>query len=509
MKTAVAKTVKLLSSRRFYLIILAIFIFESVWIAFSAHYPQAFDENFHFGLIQVYSHYWLPFLSHQPPNANAYGAVARDSSYLYHYLMSFPYRILAHFVHGQVGQVILLRLLDIGFFTAGLVLFRRVFMRAGVSQSLTNTILLLFVLIPIVPQLAAQVNYDDMLFPLVAAVCLLAFRAIDELRQRRPSARTLLTLAIVCVLASLVKYAFLPIFVGVVVFLAAIAYQNFRGNLRGLWAQFLKSLRSQSLLTKIALPALLLVSIGMFVQRDGINLVKYHAIEPDCGQVLNVQACSAYSPWYYNYTNRQLVASKPSLVSKNPFYFVGSWFYWMWYRLFFSVDGPTNAFTNYPPLPLPCAAAAIVGIAGAIAIVHWRRRLFHNNPYLVFLLIVSVFYAITLFIQGYITYRQTAVPENMNGRYLVPILLLFAVLAGRALSIALYKSPVRKTAMAVLVVILFLQGGGLLTFIARSDQTWDWQNSAVVKANNAARAVTRHVVITGEKTYGSRIWLFN
>src|ERR1700689_5557788 len=115
----------ILGSKWFFWIILVVFILSAAWIALSAVYPQAFDENFHFGLIQTYSHYWLPFLSSQPPHANAYGAVARDPSYLYHYLMSFPYRLIALFIHGQTGQVIALRFINIGFFSAGLILFRR------------------------------------------------------------------------------------------------------------------------------------------------------------------------------------------------------------------------------------------------------------------------------------------------------------------------------------------------------------------------------------------------
>ena len=81
----ITKLNQLLGSRRFFLFILCFFLFEAAWIALSAVYPEAFDENFHFGLIQTYSHYWLPFFSSQPPHANAYGAVARDPSYLYHY----------------------------------------------------------------------------------------------------------------------------------------------------------------------------------------------------------------------------------------------------------------------------------------------------------------------------------------------------------------------------------------------------------------------------------------
>jgi hypothetical protein len=67
----------MIGSRGFFRFVMGLFIVQSIWIAFSALYPQAFDEDFHFGLIKTYSHYWLPFLTKQPPNANAYGAVAR------------------------------------------------------------------------------------------------------------------------------------------------------------------------------------------------------------------------------------------------------------------------------------------------------------------------------------------------------------------------------------------------------------------------------------------------
>ena len=175
MKDFLNRVIAILSSRRFFWIIFVFFVFESIWIAFSAIYPMAFDENFHFGLIRVYSHYWLPFLNAQPPHADAYGAVARDPSYLYHYLMSFPYRLIALVVHGQTGQIIILRLLNIGLFSIGLILFRKVLLRARISRALTNMSLLLFALIPIAPQLAAHINYDNLIFPLLPGSAYLLF----------------------------------------------------------------------------------------------------------------------------------------------------------------------------------------------------------------------------------------------------------------------------------------------------------------------------------------------
>jgi hypothetical protein len=488
-------------------------VFESAWIAFSAVYPQAFDEDFHFGLIQVYSHFWLPFLTHQPAGANAFGAVARDPSYLYHYLMSFPYRLFAHFFHSQEAQVIFLRLIDIGFFGVGLALFHRILRRIAISTQLANSMLLLFALIPIVPILAAQINYDDLLFPLVAAACLLTFRVVDEIKRKQPTAQSLLVLVSICLLSSLVKIAFLPIFAAAVLFVIFEAYRNFKGQFAKLWVALLTSFRKLSWLTQIALIALTLISLGMFIQRDGINVIRYHSLSPLCSAVLNAKDCSAYGIWAHDYYYEQQVLTNPNLVVLHglwgPFAWVGAWVYWMWYRLFFAINGPTSGYTNYPPLPLPAAAALLIGIVSAVAIVKLRKRIFRDNPYLNFLVLASVLYIIALMLTGYSTYQKTSILEYMNGRYLLPILLLLGALAGKAISLMFRKKEMYKVLAVVIALALFVQGGGFLTFIARSDPTWYWPNQAVSKVNKVAGSITKHVVVKGATGYSTSFWFFN
>jgi hypothetical protein len=508
-RAATSKIKSILGSKWFYLFILLFFIFESAWIALSAVYPQAFDEDFHFGLIKVYSHYWLPFLAHQPIGANAFGAVARDPSYLYHYLMSFPYRLFAHFIHDQTAQVIFLRFINIGLFVSGLVLFRRILRRIGTSKELANTMLLIFVLIPVVPLLAAQINYDDLLFPLVAWTCLLTFNVVDQLKIKQPSARSILILGSVCLLSSLVKVAFLPIFAAVVLFVAFMAYQNFKGAYQKLWSGLVTSFRQLSWVIKVLLVVLTLISLGMFIQRDGVNLIAYHTVTPRCDAILSVQQCSAYNIWLHDYSNHQQLLANQTTVSSSPIAWVGEWMYWMWYRLFFAVNGPNSSFANYPPLPLPAAASILIVLISIFAIFKWRRRLFHDNPYLIFLVLASVLYIIALMLTGYETYKYTAVLEIMNGRYLLPVLLLLGALAGRAISLMLRKRETYKVLAVVIALALFLQGGGFLTFITRSDQSWYWPNQTVTKVNNVAGSIVKHVVVQGRKTYSTGVWFFN
>src|SRR5262245_25799525 len=106
----------LLSSRRLTYVILGFFVFEALWVAFSAVYPMAFDEDFHLGIIKIYSHQWLPFLSDNAVNTGQFGALSRDPSYLYHWLMSFPFRLVQLFTDSQTAQVIVLRLINIALF---------------------------------------------------------------------------------------------------------------------------------------------------------------------------------------------------------------------------------------------------------------------------------------------------------------------------------------------------------------------------------------------------------
>jgi hypothetical protein len=510
MKSYFSRLTSILGSRRFCVAVIIFFIFEAVWIALSAAYPQAFDEDFHFGIIKIYSHYWLPFLSSQPPNANSFGAVARDPSYLYHYLMSFPYRLFAVFVHNQTSQIIFLRLINVGLFTSGIVLFRKVMLRAGLSRALTQLSILLFALIPVAPQLAAHINYDNLLFPLIALSCILTFKVTDELKNNKPNINSILMLGIVCILTTLVKYAFLPIFLSVVLFIAYMSYQNYRGQWSKLPKNIWESYKRQSKLISISLAILLAISVGLFAQRDIVNLIKYHAIEPDCSAVLSVKQCSAYSVWDSSYLwHQQVVANTGKTAYDNPIIYTGLWIYYMWFRLFFAVSGVTNNYTNYPPLPLPSAAAALLAIGGFLVIIKWRKKVFNKNPYFGFFLIASVFYLGALWIDGYSQYKYTNVMVLENGRYLLPVLLLIAAMAGQAFSYELKKAAIWKSVLTIAVIVFFLEGGGVLTFITRSDPSWDWPSSSVVKVNNAARRITKPVIIKGSKNYSTNMWLFN
>lgn len=508
MPEAIQKFRTILGSRWSFFSLMVVFVLQALWIAFSAVYPQAFDEDFHFGIIKTYAHHWLPFLSSQPADANAYGAVTRDPSFLYHYLMSFPYRLIELFTHNQATQVILLRIIDIGLFAGGLLLFRKFLLRVGLSQRLSNLTLFVFILIPIVPQLAGQINYDNLLLPLAAWAMLVTLDVIDQLKRHQFSLQSVLKLMTICLAATMVKYEFLPIFVSIVLFLAVMFWREFRGRWPS-WKQLFVSYRSHPWPKKAVVLGVFVVVFAMFIQRDVVNLVRYHNVAPDCGYVLPIEACSQYPVWGHDYISHQQVIGHSVSVSSNPFWYVWEWMYWLWYRLFFAINGPTHDFTNYPPLPLPAACFIAIVLSSLAAVAVYRKQLFQTNPYFIFLGLMTVVYLLALISQGYLKYRHTAVLELMNGRYLLPILLPAAAIGATAIQYAMRRRPRLQIAVAAVIIICFLQGGGLLTFISRSDASWYWDNQTVRNLNDGAQRVTRPFIFEGPRTYSSRKWFFN
>src|ERR1700760_1243745 len=116
----------LLSKRVFLYFILSLFVLEAGYIAIRSNFPLAFDEGYHLGIIQLYAHQWSPFFSHLPQSTGQFGPLATDPSYLYHYLMSFPYRLVLLFTNNTFFVVLAMRFINIGLFAGGLVLFRKV-----------------------------------------------------------------------------------------------------------------------------------------------------------------------------------------------------------------------------------------------------------------------------------------------------------------------------------------------------------------------------------------------
>lgn len=496
MRTITGRLIRIVASRPFFYGLLAFFVFEALWFVFSAIYPMAFDEAYHFEVTKIYAQQWSPFLNGQPAGGDTFGALARDPSFLYHYLFSFPYRVLAWMTDNQTTQVIVLRLMNVGLVAYGIVLFRRFLLRVGLSTQLTHMCLTLFVLVPVVPMLAAHINYDNLLFLMVAWIFLLSLPVLDGLRQRKIVVPAVIGLLAAILLTSVVKYAVLPIALGIVLFIVYQAVRSFWGRWRTFWLAIKTSYTAMSTATKLMLAGGLLISSVFFIQRYGVNIYVYHTPVPECGEVLSKEHCEQFAPWARN----ERLAARHKVVDRSPGYYTYLWLRGMHYRLFFTVNGPTNGYANGSPLPIPSTTAKVVVLASLIVIIVFWRRAYRIAPYIGLCVSAAVVCCVVLWWDGYSQYLYTSSPVAINGRYLIPVLLPMAAVAAVAWGVALRRHRQLRIWLAAAVVLLFLQGGGIMTFILRSDASWYWSNKTVTSINNAARRVLAPIIIEGENT---------
>jgi hypothetical protein len=489
------KILRVLRSKRFFYAILVLFVVESVWIAISAAYPMVFDENTHFGVIQLYAHRWNPIFFHQPPDASWAGPLAREPSYLYQYLMSFPYRVVAHFTDSQMIQVVSLRFINIALFGSALVLFRRLLLRTKVSPAIVHVVLLFFVLTPVVPLLAGQINYDNLVMPLAALALLGALKIRDQISKSKylPAGSLLLLLAI-CMFSSLVQFAFLPIFAAIFLWLAWVIWRRYKAGKLELGNGLRKSWANSTWQRKVLVGVPLVIAASMFIEMYGVNAVAYHNLTPACDQVLSRQECAGYGGWQRN----QLALAQKVPVNGNPLLFGASWTYRMLIAMFYTSSGgasPNALYLSINPLPVVFVTALLIFLVGVILAIRYHRIIFSRYKYLGFLAFVCLFYAAMLWLRNYQDYMHVGQKIAINGRYLFPIALPAMLLIALAYRQLFAQKHHLKLGLMIVVFVLFLQGGGALTYIAVSNSDWYWQNKAVINMNRAAQVVIKPLII--------------
>jgi hypothetical protein len=239
-------------------------------------------------------------------------------------------------------------------------------------------------------------------------------------------------------------------------------------------------------LNRWLLVLVVVLSLGLFVQRYGVNTVRYHTPIPDCSAVLSVRQCGAYSPWLRDH---DLELHKSSTAGSNPLTFTADWFYGMWLRSFFAVDGPTTDFATRGPLVLPGIGAIVFSATALVATIAVSPRLFrrYNKPVLWLFTGVIVAYVGALWLNGYQSFLQTGESVAINGRYLFPVLPLLLVLLALGVNTVLGRRQGLKLAVGTVVLTCLIWGGGGLTYILRSNSSWYGQSDPLTGINQTIR----------------------
>lgn len=438
---------------------------------------MAFDEEFHYGLIAIYAGSLLPYGIEHTSDMAQYGAATADASYLFHYLMSFPYRLLDFFGMSDTAIILSLRMLNIAFVAAALVVFRRALLAANVSRPIVHTALLLVTLIPIFPLLAAHINYDNLLL-LVFAWCLHSIIKItNSVRSGKAFPLTyVFQLAVAVLIGMSIKYAFLPLALGLFVWLMwllVLGYRMHRQTVTSQLTGFKKEWKRLVPRTKWFMAALALISI-FFASHYVTNTLSYGSPIPSCERVFSESECTAYGPWNRN-KNMEARKSDTFVPVSYAEYMATEWMPGMTQRLTFAVAGKTNGFDTKLPLPVLVYTLVALSIFGVICLAIQAIR--KKTSWLVaFTLLLTAIYAGALSFQLYGDYVDTAHPVAINGRYLIPLLPLVAVILIQAIRQAL--RPINGGVLAVttlpVLILLIVGGAGIGTYVVQAGTHWLW-----------------------------------
>lgn len=484
-----------LASRTAFLAIIGVFLINSVWLAFTAIYPLPFDEYYHFGIIKIYAQQWSPFITTQPAEASLYGDITRYPSYLYHYLMSFPYRLLEQFVASEESQIIILRLLNIALFVVGMVLFRKLLDRAGVSRRITHAALLFFAITPIVPFLAAHINYDNVLVIITPLALLFGYQV---LRSKKVAVHETMYLLLTGLFGCLLKETFLPIF-GVIFLYVAIAlgWRHRQKLLPELWRGF----RKQAGKWQIVVSIVLALGLGLFGERYIQNQLVYGNYGPECDKVQSIEVCSDYMPWYRNYQNQLNKPADP--LFGNPASFTQHWASKIM-RGFYAIFShtPTNVISSTEPfgpivlkslLPIPIVLGSMMAIASALVIAFNFKRLWKQSFYRYGLIVIAG-YTFIVWMFNYTSYLQLGAAQAIQARYFLPLLPIALVIALQSFAWFVRSNNMRMV-LLISVGSLYIYGGGAVGWLLRADSNWYWQKSQVIQINQQLQNTLKKTII--------------
>lgn len=481
------RVIRFFDSKWFFGLIILLFAAEALWLAVVNRYPMAFDESYHFGLIQFFSHRLSPIVTSQPSTTYALGSIAHNPSFLYHYLLSFPYRLVAHFTTNLKIQVISLRVINIAFAITSLYVIRKTLRLIGLKASVASLVVFIFAFTPVFTALSAQINYDNLLILVTSLTVYLLLSLIKTFqRERQLNVNTALKLLCLCLLASEVKYAFLPIFIGVFGCLIWLLVRVYRTSKAKLWSQLKTGFSELSKSRKIAFAAIGLIGLGLFTTTYGVNLVRYHNPVPQCNQVLSVQDCEHYYSWDRNY---QLAIHKTSGPKLSTISYSYLWVKTATYQLYAEII-PTGGM-----VPIARDFLIILGAFASVALfctLTQLRRIFREYKTLVPLAVVAVCYIFFLWARNYHDYLQLGQPVAIQGRYLLPVLVyayvvlslgVIFVLQGRKL----FQSALKPLAVGLLVGT-FVYFGGYSSYATHVSPAFGWVAAKphVAKASQTA-----------------------
>lgn len=419
----------------------------TLFLAITIKFGVAPDETHHYNFIKYYAGKSIDPLLPQQNSDFSLGSVNTEVSYLYHYLMSFIYR-LADAI--GVGTVIAIKFVNIIFGLGTLIGLNYIAKALKLNKKVRLATIFLIANIPMFMFISASISYDNLVILMsVAAVCLTL------------NIRTQFTLAKITALTSIVflgpvvKKAFLPISI---VFAGYIIYVAYRHR---------QAIKKQTLSLHKNNPIKLFLYIGVLLAAMSIlsfkyvsNVVNYGSIKPKCNEVLTHEEC-LNNPIYnrtHSYNERNIQV-KPISEDK----YLVSWINLMvdrTYGLFGHRD-----FNNNP------AIISLALIATYIFIILFFRKISWKNFKSTVIPILLIFYMLVLLYTNYKSYTKRGdIALAVQGRYAFPVLMPFILFV-----VSMYNSTLRNKVYqysAIGIIIMFSIATGPIYILYGINPSW-------------------------------------
>lgn len=432
---------------RAFAVILGIFTVISATTAINADFPLPYDELYHFSIVQFYSDQLSPIVSSQPAELAFAGDITRMGSYLMHYLLSFPLRFIELFSQDVQAQVVVLRLINIGFVISALVLFQKFLFVLTRSKTFANLMIAAFCILPVSSQLAAHINYDNLMILAFAGLLVLTQSVVTKVSTgKRASIVSISALLSVALLGCLVKFSFLPVAAVVLAFTSVYILRN------RAWPDV--SIGGSSRL-KIAVATLVLivagVSSGLVIERYGGNVLAYGSLQPDCDQVQPLNVCQQYGPWARNYALEQSAQQDKGFQGLSVEGYAAK----VWAPIMVRGLGGVDKDGITPAIPklvlvVLVAAFAVLGM-GLLGAAMLRRK----DPVVAMVVASIMLYSLALLQRNYSEFMSFHEAVAVQGRYLLPFIVpLFAI---GLLGIKLYIDQVRTTPEKISALVSHLR----------------------------------------------------
>lgn len=462
---------RIITSRYFLLAVFSLFVLQGVVYTFSSKYGLPHDEKFHFESIQYYAEEPVaegPFVDNQPQETiYEVNVIERSATYLYHYILSFPARLMNEFDISYDTQIIVFRIINIFFCVLALVVLKKVLDELSDNTLLKNLSVAALSLTGVFVFLAGSINYDNLANLLFLAFLLFATRSIKKTSQNEFAWATIFGLATI-----LTKYTFLPVVgLGLIVALAFLLKR--RHSVKGYYAAFKNTYSSHKVATLVCL-GLLVTTSFLFVERVGLNLVEYKQVQPSCTKIFTTEECyENFSVYRRGVDHKAAFIQEGGLASADLSMFsqAGEWTDRMYKGLFYYFG--QHRVGDYL---ISAGVAFLVFLAFIVTLTFRRQRIILKREHL-FILGLSITYISLLFLFNLKTYLTLGERFAYQGRYLLPIMGFVYFFAGliilQTYKASKFKKPfiVSWTVLLVLMLLTHLPALNFYQYLQDAGET--------------------------------------